>query len=153
MERPGRLAPPLSCTPTTARILSSPATRCRVIAPVVAERATTAAEPYDVAMAGWDDRGERQRVRAALVRGEPIAGGDHDTVGLVLDQVGWHRPLACCLAVLGPLWLYGPDFGHVSSRWAGVVWMLAMAVLTWAFLRQLPRIVDGATTRGSRREG
>jgi hypothetical protein len=84
-------------------------------------------------MASWAELRERQLVKVALYKGEPVPSEDNAMVCEVLDGLRWNRPLALVWAVLFCVW---------SSR-----------LQMWTLLRQYKRILNGADKLGFRRAG
>jgi len=113
----------------------------------------TPAEHYDVTMAGMAELRERQRIRGALIKGDPIPIEDYGTVREIIAQVSANRLYAVCFAALGCVWLFLALLGHGAIRWVGILWVVGAPLMAWSLLRQRKRILDGASKIGFRRQG
>jgi hypothetical protein len=90
-----------------------------------------------IAIASRAEMRERQRVRVALFKGEPVPGDEYQTVRKVLDQVRWYAPLALFCGATCCLWLYFLVIGHGTLRWGAILYVFAMGLLTLTLLRTL----------------
>jgi uncharacterized membrane protein YjjP (DUF1212 family) len=96
---------------------------------------------------------DRQRVRVALVKGEPVASEDHEHVRQLLAQVRWYGPLALVFAILCCLWLRMFLFGHGGSHWTALLWVFGTGLMTTQLLWQRRRIMAGAADVPGRGDG
>jgi len=102
-------------------------------------------------MASWAELRERQRVKVALYKGEPVLPEDHAMVCEVLERLRWNRPLALVWAVLSCAWIYLLLFAHGTLRWTAILFVFVAGLHTWTLLRQYKRITIRADTLGFRR--
>lgn len=91
---------------------------------------------------------ERQRIKVALIKGDPIPSKDYGTVREIIAQVSANRLYAVCFAASGCVWLFLALLGHGAIRWVGILWVVAAPLMAWTLLRQRKRILDGASKLG-----
>jgi hypothetical protein len=101
-------------------------------------------------MASGAERRERQQVRVALYKGQPVPGEDHEVVCEVLERVRLNRSFALVSAISLCLGLSLLLLGHGALRWVAILWVFTSGLMTWTLLRQYKRISDGASKLGFR---
>jgi len=93
---------------------------------------------------GMAELRERQRVKVALFKGEPVGREDYGRVRKVIADLRWHLLLAIVLILSGCSQLLLSTHEHGAFRWISSTSGLVMILLAPVFLWQRRRTLNNA---------
>ena len=96
-------------------------------------------------MTSMAEKRERQRVKVALFKGEPVGREDFVRVRKVIVDLRWYLLLAIVLFFCGCSQLLLSTHEHGAFRWISTTSGLVMILLAPAFLWQRRRILNNAS--------